>query len=392
MENFDFCSPTRIIFGENSLSEVGKIINEYGYSNILIHYGSERIKKNGILDEVISLIEKEHINYFLLGGVVPNPRVDLIRKGIDIVRSNKIDFILAIGGGSVIDYDKDVYDLYLDNSLAPKKALPLGSILTIPAAGSESSTGSVVSNDEGNFKLALNLEILRPIFTIMNPVYFTTLPKIEMANGVCDMLCHIMERYFSKTHDVDFTKELSEALMRVIIKNGLLLARDMKNISAWSEIGISGTFAHNNLLGIGKSQDWTSHKLEHEVSALYNIAHGTGLAIIFPRWMNYIISEDQDLLFEFAVKVFGVEYPKNHILNEREKKEIKLKGIEKLLVFFKDLGLPSSLSDLGIHPDEETITTMASKATGKAYNSEFRLGSLKQLDYLDCINIYKKCL
>jgi len=386
MDNFIFQNPTKIIFGKDAENDVGKETSKYS-KKILLHYGGGSIKKTGLYYKVIQSLKKENIEYIELSGVKPNPRLSLVREGIKICRDNDINFILAIGGGSVIDsskaiafgvpYDGDVWDLFLGKAIV-EKALPLGTILTIPAAGSESSTGCVITNEEGGYKRAVNSELIYPRFSILNPELAFTLPKYQVASGVTDILAHLMERYFTNTKNVELMDRLIESTMKTVINNIPIILKQNDNYEAWSEVMWSGTIAHNNLLNTGRVGDWASHDIEHELSGIYDVAHGAGLAVVFPAWMKYVYSHDVQRFAQFAVRVWNVE----NTFGSPEK--TALEGVKKLQDFLKSIGMPSNLSELGIHDDR--LEEMADKCTN---SDRTKVGNFVKLGKTDVFNVLK---
>ncbi|MFP3153805.1 iron-containing alcohol dehydrogenase [Lachnospiraceae bacterium ZAX-1] len=391
MLNFDLHTPTRMIYGKDEHKRIGKLLAPYA-KKVLVHYGGASAKKSGLLDQVFDSLKAAGIEYVELGGVLPNPRVELAREGIKLAKKEKIDLVLAVGGGSAIDsakaiavgyyYDGDIWDLYQD-SIPPKKVLPVATILTIPAAGSESSISTVLTNEETQRKLGYNFEVLRPLLSIVNPELFFTVPKNQIANGVADMMSHIFERYFTNTKNTDLTDGFCEAALKVIMKNALIVINDPTNYDAWFEIGFSGSFAHNNVLGVGREQDWACHGMEHELSAIYDVAHGAGLAVLTPAWMRYIYKEKMGIFLQFAQNVMGVTSggrDHEYIINE---------GINRLSDFFVKMGLPQTLHELGI--DEENIELMARRATGEEYNQRNLIGFFRKLDTPDVLAIYNSC-
>lgn len=353
MLDFQFHNPAKIIYGTNSLDALGESLPQLG-SKILLHYGQNSIKKSGLYDQIIHILEDSNIEYVELGGVKPNPLYDLVETGITLCRNEKVEGILAVGGGSVIDSAKAiaagvVYEGNLEeafyHSLPVSKALPLGCVLTIPAAGSESSKSSVVTIMDGKHKRSINSSALIPQFAIINPAWFTSLRADQAAAGISDIFSHLLERYFTQTTQVDFTDRLLEATMRTIIHYGPLVVNDVTNIDAWSEIGFAGTLAHNGLLGVGRQEDWASHRIEHELTARYDIPHGLGLAIVFPAWMKYVSNANLQRFEQFARRVFDVDYAyDNQALTIQ-------KGIERYEQFLKDMYLPIRLHEAGIFED-----------------------------------------
>mgnify|MGYP000940629354 FL=1 len=391
MMNFDFYAPARIVFGRDTQQKIGKLLKPHA-KKVLLHYGGGSIKKTGLYDQVVASLNEHGIAFVELGGVVPNPRLSLVHEGIELCKKEGVDLILAVGGGSAIDsakaiamgvyYEGDVWEVY-DKALPINKALPVAIILTIPAAGSESSGDTVITKEDTQRKYGYGSPHLRPLISIMNPELFFTLPPDQIANGVADMMSHVFERYFTNTTHVDLTDALCEATLTTIIANGPAVLKDPKNYDAWAEIGFAGTVAHNGLLGMGREQDWACHNMEHELSAIYDVAHGAGLAVVTPAWMTYVYKDNIDMFAQFAVKVMGVTK------GFRDKEELVLEGIERLRQFYRRMGLPQTLSELGI--DESQLETMAKRATGIAYGEETPLGGLKKLRWQDVLNIYKLC-
>jgi alcohol dehydrogenase YqhD (iron-dependent ADH family) len=391
MLNFNFLMPTRLVFGKGTQNDVGKLVKQYGGKKALLHYGGGSIKKNGLYDQIINSLKAEGISYVELGGVVPNPRLDLVYKGIELAKKEGVDFILAVGGGSVIDSAKaigvgvcsniDIWDYY-EKSLPVEKTLPVATVLTIPAAGSETSKSSVITNEAKQMKYGLNHETIRPVFSIMNPELFFSLPKNQIANGVADMMSHTFERYFTPTVSTDLIDALAEATLKTIMKNALPVIEDPRNYDAWAQIGHAGSMAHTDILGLGRTQEWSCHPMEHELSALYDIAHGAGLAVLTPVWMDYVYKENIPMFVQFAVNVMGVTEG-----SFRENEAIIKEGIRRLRLFFKQMGLPATLSELGI--GAEKLEFMAKKATGFEYGHEEALGVMKPLYWQDVLNIYR---
>ena len=389
MLNFDYQNKTRIIFGKDTHKNIGELVKPYA-KKVLFHFGGQSIKNTGVYDEVVKSLKENNVDYVELGGVKPNPRVSLVREGIEICRKENVDFILAVGGGSVIDsakaiaigidYEGDVWDFF-EKGITIEKALPIATILTIPAAGSESSTGTVITNEEKELKLSCGAPILRPVLSVINPKLYFTLPKNQVANGVSDMMSHIMERYFTNTTNTELIDGLCESTLKTIMRNGLILNKDNKNYDAWAEIALAGNIAHNGLLGLGREDDWASHDIEHELSAIYDVAHGAGLSVVTPAWMKYVYKENIDMFVQFAVNVMGVEG------NLRNREDVVLKGINKLEEFYKAMGLPTTLKELNI--GDKNLELMAKKATNFINNNESPLGSFKKLKWEDVLEIYK---
>lgn len=386
MINFEFQNKTRIVFGRAAEEKVGPLTKAIG-SKVLLHYGGGSIKRSGLYDTIMKSLASACIEVVELGGVVSNPRVSLVREGIELCRKEDIEMILAVGGGSVIDsakgiaagvyHDGDVWELYTGDKDF-EKCLPIGVVLTIPAAGSESSAGSVVTNEEGNWKKDIIHNNLRPAFAVLNPELTFTLSNYQTACGVTDMLAHVMERYFTMTEDVALTDALCEAVMRTIIKMGPIALVEPSNYAVRAELMWSATLAHNDLVGTGRVGDWSSHMIEHELSGLYDIAHGAGLAIIFPAWMKYVYKENIPRFVQFANRVFEIE------INPYDLEETALKGIEALERFYRHIGMPINFTQAGLPTDG--LETMAMKAT---HQGNISIGGFKRLSYFDVLEILK---
>lgn len=388
MLNFDMHLPTRIIFGKDTQKEIGSLIKPYT-KKALLHYGGNSIKKSGLYNQVVSSLKENNIEFVELGGVVPNPRLSLAEEGAELCKKEGVDLILAVGGGSVIDSAKaiaigacndDIWKFYEEGGEI-KAALPVATILTIPAAGSESSPHTVITNEEKQIKKGYGSNYLKPVISIVNPELFFTLPKNQIANGVADMMSHIFERYFTNTTDTDLTDGLCETTLKTIMKNALLVSQNPENYDAWCQVGFGGTIAHNDILGLGRAQDWACHDMEHELSAIYDIAHGAGLAILTPAWMQYVYKTNINMFVQFAVNVMGVEG------SYRAPDAIVMEGISRLREFYKKMGLPATLTEIGI--EESKYELMAKKATGEAYGKEHSIGGLKKLNWQDVQEIYK---
>ncbi len=391
MQDFNYSNTTRIIFGKGTQAKVGELTRKYA-SKVLLHYGGGSIKRSGLYDQVVASLKAAGVEIVELGGVVPNPRLKLVHEGIELCRRENIRFILAVGGGSVIDsakaialgadYDGDVWELYLTGKQVPS-ALPVATVLTIPAAGSEASINSVITNEDAKLKLGYGCEVLRPVFSIMNPGLCLTLPPDQLANGVSDMMSHIFERYFSPTSHVELTDALCEATLRTIMKNAIVLRSDPTNYDAWAEIVFSGYIAHQGILGMGRQQDWACHGMEHELSAIYDIPHGAGLAILTPAWIEQISADNQPIFAQFAVNVMGVE------ANMRDIDGLVREGVRRLRAFYAVMGLPGTLKEVGINKDN--LENMARKATKIAFGEERPLGGFSKLRWQDVLSIYNRC-
>ncbi|MBN1498574.1 MAG: iron-containing alcohol dehydrogenase [Spirochaetes bacterium] len=363
MENFEFNNPTKIIFGHNAEDKTGAETAKYS-KKILLHYGGGSAKKSGLLDRVQSSLKKAGVEWIELGGVKPNPRLSLVYEGIELCKKNNLGMILAVGGGSVIDSAKaiamgaviegDVWDFYLGKG-EPESALPVGTVLTIPAAGSESSTGTVITKEEGQLKRAVNSDLIYPGFSVLNPELSFTLPAFQVACGATDIMAHLMERYFTNVTHVSFTDRLIEATMKTVITMAPRVLENSTDYDSWSELMWAGTIAHNNLLTTGRIGDWASHDIEHEISGIYDVAHGAGLAVVFPAWMKYTFKHDLNRFVQWAVRVWNVD------LDINNPEAVALEGIKRMENFFHSIGLGTKLSDLKITDDR--IQEMAEKCT-----------------------------
>lgn len=383
MLNFNFNNKTEIIFGNNTENNVGSEVKKYG-KKVLLHYGGGSIKASGLYDRIIASLNEQGIDIVELSGVKPNPRVSLVRKGIEICKQENVDVVLAVGGGSVIDsakgicagvsYNGDIWD-FCTQGIEVVNPLPLGVILTIPAAGSESSTGTVLTNEDGWYKKSFGSILLRPKFAIMNPELTYTLPHYQTAAGVVDMLVHVFERYFTNAKNVELTDRLCEAVMKTIINNGRKVIKDPFNYDIRAEIMWASTIAHNGLLDTGRESDWASHRIEHELSGIYDLTHGAGLAIISPAWMKYVYKHDLSRFVQFANRVWDID-----MIGSQE--DIAIEGINKMESFFKEIGMPTTLKDAGII--DNRFEEMAEKASGTG-----SVGFFVKLFKKDIIEIYK---
>lgn len=383
MENFTFYSPTKFVFGKGTENEAGKLIRAFGGSRVLIHYGGGSVVRSGLLDRVIVSLEAEDLDYVELGGVKPNPRSGLVYEGIDLVRRNGIDFILAVGGGSVIDsskaiaagavYEGDFWDFYCGKPIL--KALPVGTVLTIAAAGSEGSGDSVITKEEGMFKRGASGEGIRPKFSILNPELTQTLPPYQTACGITDIMAHLYERYLTNSKDVEVTDRLIEALLITMKNEGPKVIADPNNYEARANIMWAGTMAHTNSCGVGRSQDWNSHNIEHELSALYDCAHGAGLAVTMPAVFKYVMDHDVARFTQVANRVWGVDTAEE--------------GIEAFKSFLISIGMPSTLGELG--GKEEDIPTLV-KNLCYGDGRDGTISGFVTLNEDDCTKIYKNMI
>ena len=385
MNNFNFYSPTQFIFGRERENETGKYVNRFGGSRVLIHYGSGSVVKSGLLDRVKKSLNEAGIWHTELGGVVPNPRSGLVYQGINIVKTNNIDFVLAVGGGSVIDsakaialgalYEGDFWDFYCGKRI--EKALPVATILTLTAAGSEGSMGSVITHENGMLKRAANHDVLRPVFSVLNPELTCSLPPYQTACGVVDMMAHVMERYFTNTQNVEITDRLAEGILLTIINEAPKVMADPANYEARANLMWAGMVAHNDTCGVGRDSDWSSHQMEHELSGLYDVAHGAGLAVMFPAWMKYVMHHDLMRFAQFATRVWGCE------MNFQSPEITALKGIKRYEQFVSSLGMPIRFDQLGAKAEDIPVLVE------KLGLGERTLGSFVKLSSEDVRKIYE---
>lgn len=389
MDNFTFYAPTYFAFGKDSESKTGELVKRFGGSKVLIHYGGGSVVKSGLLARVKESLEKENIGYIELAGVKPNPRSGLVYEGIDLCRKESIDFILAVGGGSTIDsakaiaagtvYDGDFWDFYEGKPVT--KALPIGTVLTIAAAGSEGSPDSVITKEEGMIKRGASGEAYRPKFSILNPALTQTLPAYQTACGATDIIAHLYERYLTNTKDVQTTDRMIEALIMAMVEEAPKVIADPNDYEARANIMWAGMMAHNNSCGVGRSQDWTSHNVEHELSALYDCAHGAGLAVVMPAVFKYTMNHDVDRFAQIAVRVWGCE------MDEANPEKTALAGIEALQKFLISIGMPSTLSELG--GKEEDIEKLAYTCCYGDGSGSGQISGFTTLSQKDVENIYK---
>ena len=386
MNNFNFYSPTYFVFGKGKENETGKYVKRFGGTRVLIHYGSGSVMKSGLLDLVKKSLIESDIWFTELGGVVPNPRSGLVYEGIEICKHKNIDFVLAVGGGSVIDsakaialgalYDGDFWDFYIGKQYV-KKALPVGTILTLTAAGSEGSSGSVITHENGMLKRATGGDAMRPAFSILNPELTCSLPPYQTACGATDMMAHVMERYFTNTRNVEITDRLCEGILLTVITEAPKALTNPGDYEARANLMWAGMVAHNDTCGVGRDSDWSSHQMEHELSGLYDVAHGAGLAVMFPAWMKYVMHHDINRFAQFAMRVWGCE------MDFQNPEKTAIQGIECYEHFVSSLGMPIRFSQLGAK--SEDIPTLV-KTMGLGKNT---LGSFVKLTAEDVTKIYE---
>ena len=391
MKDFNYYAPTEVMFGENSEEQVAALVKKYGGTKVLVHYGGKSAERSGLLDKICGLLDEGGVAYVKLGGVVPNPRLSLAKKGIELCRKEGVDFILAVGGGSVIDSAKciaygvcmegDVWDLYLGKVEAPKTMLPVASVLTIPAAGSEMSEASVITNEDGDVKLGYSNNMSRPKFAIMNPRRTMTLPPYQTAAGVTDMMMHTMERYFTKDDDMDLTTDLAEAVLRRMKTAVFAVLKNPEDYRNRAQIMWGGSVAHWGLTGCGVQDDWATQQLENELSGMFDVTHGAGLAAMWPSWARYVMHENLSRFVRFAVNVMDV--PNDFT----DPEGTALRGIEAMERFYHAIGMPINIKELiGRDITNEEISEMSRKCS-RDYKET--CGAFKVLTPEDMETIYR---
>lgn len=390
MNDFAFYSPTKFVFGRGAENKVGALVRGFGGTKALLHFGGGSAKRSGLLGRVEKSLADAGVGCVSLGGVQPNPRSGLVREGIALCRKEKVDFILAVGGGSVIDsakaiafgalYEGDFADYYfgkdVKNQPQVPAALPIGTVLTIAAAGSEGSANSVINLEPGSLKRCATGDLLRPKFSVLNPELTFTLPPFQTACGLTDIFAHVAERYFTPTKDVTVTDELCEAVMRTVVAEGAKVMADPQDYAARANIMWAGTIAHNNVCGVGRAQDWSSHGIEHELSALYDCAHGAGLAVVMPAWMEYVMETDLARFARFARRVWEVE--------DADPKAAAQEGVRRYRAWLRSIGMPQTFRELGAK--EEDIPKLV-KTLGLKGNL---LGAFRPLGDEDVANILRR--
>ena len=387
MHDFVYYTPTKIIFGKNTEQQCGGLIKAHKCHKVLIHYGGQSALRSGLVDKIKASLEAEGLAYVTLGGVVPNPRLSLIREGIELARREGVDFVLAVGGGSVIDSAKaiaygaanegDVWDYYMGKR-KPNACLPIGCVVTIAAAGSEMSSSTVVTNEENGFKRSFKTDMARPAFAIMNPELTLTLPAFQTACGCVDILMHTMERYFGHGSNMDITDSISEGLMRTVMHHATVLRDTPAAYDSRAEVMWAGSLSHNGLTGCGSDGgDWATHMIEHELSGMFDVAHGAGLSAIWASWARHVLPHRPGRFALFAEKVMGVARAESDAVTG-------LRGIEAMEAFFRSLNMPTSLKELDLAPTDAQLAEMAEKAlVGKSH-----IGSVKKLLPPDIVAIF----
>lgn len=392
MFDFELNTPTKVVFGKGSEDKLPALLKQLGAKRVLVHYGSGKAVANGLLWRILSKVEQAGARAVELGGVQPNPRLSLVEKGIELCVREEVDFILAIGGGSVIDSAKaigmgtlgcgDVWDYY-SGKRTPERCLPIGAVLTVAAAGSEMSNSSVITNDYTGEKRGRNVEICRPVFAIMNPVFTFTVPAYTTACGCADILMHTLERYLNGGESMALTDALAEALMSNVVSTAKTLMKDLSDYDARANIMWAGALSHNGLTGCGSDGgDWTTHALGHEISAKYDTAHGAALTAVWGSWARYVYKDSLNRFHKFAVQAMGVR-------PSGTRESLALKGIEAAEEWFKKLGLPTCLNDLGVNPTDEELAQMAKSC---AFHSGGKKGTCRVLYENDMLEIYRMAL
>lgn len=381
MKNFDYHNPTRLVFGKDTIKDIGKYVSEYGDKKVLVLYGKGSIFKNGVYDQVIESLKKYKIEYVEMSGVQPNPVLTKVRETVDFMKKEKVDAIVAVGGGSVLDtskiaaasfyHDGDPWDFY-EKKVFPEKALPIYGILTISATGSEMNSGGVITNEEEKKKWGWGSKYTYPRLSIVDPSIQKTLPVNQTINGAVDTLTHVFEEYFDGTKDTLMADEFAEGIIRTTMETVKVLIKDPNDYEARANLAWAATLALNGLNGLGRRGDWASHGIEHSISAYYDIAHAEGLAMVMPAWMKYVYKEDVDKFARFGEKIFGI--------TGEDKEEVALKAIEAYKDFLKEIGAPVSLSERNI--GEDKIDVMAKNALLRG-----PLGGLKKLEEEDVYKI-----
>ena len=389
MFDFKYFTPTKVVFGKKTEEKVADLIKEFGGTKVLIHYGGGSVIRSGLMKRVTDKLDEAGIKYVMLGGAVPNPHLSLVYQGIELCKKEGVDFLLAVGGGSAIDSAKaigyglknegDVWDFY-DYKRTAKASMPLGVILTLAATGSEMSDSSVITKEEGLVKRGYSSDFGRPKFAILNPELTMTLPDYQTACGCTDIMMHTMERYFTNGGNMEITDSMAEALLRTVKANALILAKDPKNYNARAEVMWAGSLSHNGLTGCGNDGgDWMTHKLEHELGGLYDVAHGAGLAAIWGSWARYVYKNCLPRFKRYALNVMGIE-------NKGSDEEIALKGIEAMEAFYREIKMPTNLRELGVKANDDDLKLMAHKCAVGVNGAK---GSARLLREEDMLEIYK---
>ena len=390
MKDFNFYAPTRVVFGRNAEKQIGQLVKANGGHKVLIHYGGGSAERSGLLGVVRQQLQDAGISFVELGGVVPNPLLSLVYQGIELCRREQVDFLLAVGGGSVIDsakaigygvpYDGDVWDFWTGKAV-PAQCLPIGTVLTIPAAGSEMSSSCVITKDDGLIKRGINSDLCRCRFAVMNPERTYTLPPYQTAAGATDIMMHTMERYFTTVDDMTLTDAISEALLRTVKDAALVVMEHPEDYRHRAQIMWAGSLAHNDLTECGTEKDFATHRLEHELSALFGVTHGAGLAALWPSWARYVMKKHMSRFVQFAVNVMGVENDFSH------PEETAEKGIRAMEDWYRKIGMPTNIRELiGREVTDEEISVMVDKCSR---GGTITLGAIEVLDSAAMRRIYE---
>lgn len=389
MFDFHYYTPTEVVFGRDTVKKTPELLQKYGAKKVLIHYGGGSVIRSGLLQQVEQMLTDAKIRYIKLGGAVPNPHLSLVYEGIRLCKKEQVDFLLAVGGGSAIDSAKaigygvknegDVWDFY-DYKRKAQDCLPLGVILTLSATGSEMSDSSVITKEDGLVKRGYSSDLGRPRFAVMDPMLTMTLPDYQTACGCADIMMHTMERYFTNGGNMELTDQLAEGLLRTVKKNALILKNDPRNYDARAEVMWAGSLSHNGLTGCGNDGgDWMTHKMEHELGGLYDVAHGAGLAALWGSWARYVCDHCLPRFVRFAVNVMEVAPGEND-------RETALHGIEAMEHFYRQIGMPTNLKELGVNATEEELREMARKC---AVGVKGGKGSARFLKEEDMLTIFR---
>ena len=393
MFNFKYFTPTEVVFGNDAVSQIGEMVKKYGGTKVLIHYGGQSAQKSGLIDRVKASLEEAGLGYAELGGVVPNPHLAKVYEGIELAKAEGVDFLLPVGGGSVIDSAKaiayglaepdfDVWELY-EHTRVAQASLPLGAVLTIAAAGSEMSDSSVITNEKTGQKRGCNSNLCRAKFAIMDPELTATLPDYQTMSGCVDIMMHTMERYFTQGGAPDITDAIAEGLLKTVMKHAKILHKDPGNMDSRAEVMWASSISHNGLTGCGhQGSDWASHRLEHELGGMFDVTHGAGLAAVWPSWARYVYNDCLDRFVKFAVDVMGVA-------PGGDDEATALAGIAALEDFFREIDMPVTIKELGVEPTEEQIKELALGCEAAVGG---QVGTAKVLKLEDMEAIYRMAL
>ena len=391
MEQFQYYTPTKVIFGKDTHKQVGAVIRSYGFHKVLFHYGSGSIKRTGVYDQIVQSLNENGVEFVELGGVEANPKISLARKAAQLCIDENVEMILAVGGGSVLDSSKSAAAgaanhcdpwLFSIGEKVPEKSLPVGAVLTISAAGSEMSNSCVMTNEDGWLKRGFNTDLNRPLFAIMNPELTYTVSPYQTACGITDIMMHTLERYFCFNTDVALTDRIAEAVLRTVIQYGKVAMENPTDYTARSEILWAGSISHNDMTGLGLPGDWSPHQLEHELGGMFDVTHGAGLAALWPSWARYVCASVPGRFARYAVQVMGVA-------PEGTEAELAEKGIRAMEDFYRSIGMPTNLRELGLAPTEEQLRALARGCAAACGGSR---GAAKVLYEEDMYNIYKMAL